>query len=308
MITGLLNLAVMAVIAIGFAYTSMSFKDQAQMAGPAGSTGFTFMIAPIVVMVFLVLAYCAFVILTALKMMQLEGYRWAIVASILAILFTPGNLIGWAIGVWSLIVLNRAEVHAAFAARERKNTPVRPITSTEERIGIVALVAGVAAILCGLLVAKFSDGNASSLVLISLVLFEVISLACGIAGRRSAAGRVGLIFSAVLLVFGPIVMTLALRAQLHRDFGGIPDFVQLERFVFRSSSRAVSRRRKHAAMFFSFDKDSYVAGPTEFRPYGFGNELKALEMECGTRRRSDGSPAKWPANAGALRYGGDDGE
>ena len=57
-------------------------------------------------------------IIGALKMMRLESYRWAMRATILALLpCTPASLLGLAAGIWSLVVLNRRGVAAAFDGR-----------------------------------------------------------------------------------------------------------------------------------------------------------------------------------------------
>ncbi|MGE5194681.1 MAG: hypothetical protein ACM3U2_19495 [Deltaproteobacteria bacterium] len=58
-------------------------------------------------------------IIGALKMMRLESHRWAMTASILALLpCSPVSLLGLAAGIWSLIVLSRPGVAAAFEAQE----------------------------------------------------------------------------------------------------------------------------------------------------------------------------------------------
>lgn len=63
-------------------------------------------------------------IIGALRMMRLRSYRWAMTASILALLpFSPASLLGIAIGIWSLVVLNRPNVRAAFAAGPVRNPP-----------------------------------------------------------------------------------------------------------------------------------------------------------------------------------------
>jgi len=57
-------------------------------------------------------------IIGALKMMRLESHRWATTVSILALLpCSPAGLIGLVAGIWSLIVLNRPNVVAAFEAQ-----------------------------------------------------------------------------------------------------------------------------------------------------------------------------------------------
>jgi hypothetical protein len=57
-------------------------------------------------------------IIGALRMMRLESYRWAMVASVLALLpCSPVSLLGLVMGIWSLVVLNRRNVIAAFDAQ-----------------------------------------------------------------------------------------------------------------------------------------------------------------------------------------------
>ena len=53
----------------------------------------------------------------ALKMRKLEAYGAAITSSILAMIVSPGSVVGFPIGIWALVVLTRREVKAAFAAR-----------------------------------------------------------------------------------------------------------------------------------------------------------------------------------------------
>jgi hypothetical protein len=60
---------------------------------------------------------CSLNIYAALRMMRLEAYGAALVASILAMLVPPGNLLGFPIGIWSLVVLARPEVREAFQKR-----------------------------------------------------------------------------------------------------------------------------------------------------------------------------------------------
>ena len=58
----------------------------------------------------------AFIIYAALKMKELTQYGFAMAASILAMIpcISPCCLIGLPIGIWSLVVLTRPEVKAAF--------------------------------------------------------------------------------------------------------------------------------------------------------------------------------------------------
>ena len=57
----------------------------------------------------LLLCLSGFIIFAALKMKRLQGYGLAIAASILAIIISPGNVIGLPIGIWALVVLSHAK-------------------------------------------------------------------------------------------------------------------------------------------------------------------------------------------------------
>jgi predicted Ser/Thr protein kinase len=69
---------------------------------------------PLLLVPLSVLILSSVMILAGLKMKRLEAYPLAIVGSILAILVTPGNVIGLPLGIWALVVLCRREVREAF--------------------------------------------------------------------------------------------------------------------------------------------------------------------------------------------------
>jgi hypothetical protein len=54
------------------------------------------------------------ILVAGLKMKRLQAYGLAVVGSILAILITPGNLVGLPIGIWALVVLSQRQVREAF--------------------------------------------------------------------------------------------------------------------------------------------------------------------------------------------------
>jgi len=62
------------------------------------------------------LAIFGFVAWAALQMKQLRGWTLAVVASVLALLpcFCPSCFVGIPVGIWSLVVLMKPEVKAAF--------------------------------------------------------------------------------------------------------------------------------------------------------------------------------------------------
>jgi serine/threonine protein kinase len=96
-------------IAILFlAYLSLSFAG-----APDDNPGPVFI--PIALLIF---ATSAFMLLGAIKMLRLQSYPLAVTASILAMVVTPGNLVGLPLGIWAFVVLMRPEVKAAFKRSE----------------------------------------------------------------------------------------------------------------------------------------------------------------------------------------------
>jgi len=87
-----------------------------------------------------------FIVLGALRMMRLQSHGWAMTASVLALLpcASPIWLLGLAIGIWSLIVLNRRDVRAAFAAQRAKRLghplPRMPLARESSRSTTAAAV------------------------------------------------------------------------------------------------------------------------------------------------------------------------
>jgi tRNA A-37 threonylcarbamoyl transferase component Bud32 len=82
------------------------------------------------------------VIIAGLKIGRFESYAFCIFGSIVAMLISPGNVIGLPIGIWSLYILTRPEVKAAFGSRTR---PGVGATSTEKRIATISRNPGSAA-------------------------------------------------------------------------------------------------------------------------------------------------------------------
>jgi TPR repeat protein/tRNA A-37 threonylcarbamoyl transferase component Bud32 len=70
--------------------------------------------APLVIVPLAALVLSSIMLVAGLMMKRLAGYSLAIAGAILAILVTPGNLIGLPIGIWALVVLSRREVREAF--------------------------------------------------------------------------------------------------------------------------------------------------------------------------------------------------
>jgi hypothetical protein len=82
----------------------------------------------------------------ALKMMRLESFAWANAASILAMIIGPGYLIGWPVGIWSLVTLARPEVQAGFRRRREAWRSARGRADSEGAPAVVARPAARAAL------------------------------------------------------------------------------------------------------------------------------------------------------------------
>jgi hypothetical protein len=83
---------------------------------------------------------CSFLIYAAVKMMRLEAYGAAIAASIIAMVVTPGNLIGFPFGIWALLVLSRGEVRDAFHKKAAESPTGRQISTRARWLWASALV------------------------------------------------------------------------------------------------------------------------------------------------------------------------
>jgi len=78
-----------------------------------------------------ILALSSLIIFGALKMMRLESFPLAIAASVLAMITTPGNIVGLPLGIWSLSTLLRKDIRAAFAQRRRADGSGAPTVRNE---------------------------------------------------------------------------------------------------------------------------------------------------------------------------------
>ncbi len=70
--------------------------------------------APMLLVPLSALVLSAIILVAGLTMKRLQAYGLAVAGAILAILVTPGNLIGLPIGIWALVVLSQRQVRAAF--------------------------------------------------------------------------------------------------------------------------------------------------------------------------------------------------
>ncbi|MCX6898441.1 MAG: protein kinase [Verrucomicrobia bacterium] len=119
LVTGILNWILISAIALFMLYYLSSLSavfggtpSIVQLRSPETTV-------PLAAVPIAALVLSSLMIFSALKMKRLEGYGWAVAAAILAILVSPGNIIGLPLGIWALVVLARPEVRAAFRQSEK---------------------------------------------------------------------------------------------------------------------------------------------------------------------------------------------
>ncbi len=99
---------------------------------------------------FLAMALSGWIIYAGLKFRQLERRGAVMLGSVLAMIVSPGNIIGLPIGIWALVVLNRREVRAAFTAnRSPAGSPGTPLEPAPDQSALSSL-AIAALLLAGL--------------------------------------------------------------------------------------------------------------------------------------------------------------
>jgi serine/threonine protein kinase len=108
LVTGILNWVVVLPIVSLLSFTMAAKRD-----GPGG----LMVLLPISLMIL-----SSVMIFAALKMKRLQAYGLAIAASILAIIISPGNVVGLPIGIWALVVLSQREVRAGFRHTRTRGT------------------------------------------------------------------------------------------------------------------------------------------------------------------------------------------
>jgi hypothetical protein len=105
----LIQLLALAVNVLGVSFGAMqSGQNEAWMNMFSGTIG--------IVSGIVTIAIAGLILFGALKMKKLEGYGWAIAASILALVpcVSPCCLVGAPVGIWALVVLAKPEVKSAF--------------------------------------------------------------------------------------------------------------------------------------------------------------------------------------------------
>jgi predicted Ser/Thr protein kinase len=108
LVTGILNWILIPLVVLFLGYL---WVPQVHAAGLSKTLALVLLVTPLIL--------CAVITLAAIKMMRLEAWWLALAAAVLAMMVSPGNLVGLPIGIWALAVLSRREVRGAFAARKR---------------------------------------------------------------------------------------------------------------------------------------------------------------------------------------------
>ena len=125
LVTGILNWVMCLPIALFLSLNMGASRD--------GPGGLVFLVPTLLIVLSVLL------LVAANTMKRLQAYGFAVAASILAIIISPGNLIGLPIGIWALVVLSRREVRAAFA--QNKNAKSGGSPTAGGRKGITAALA-----------------------------------------------------------------------------------------------------------------------------------------------------------------------
>ena len=117
--TGLVNFVIIAILGAIFGVVSRAAEAAEAAREPLPMLAMWIrgtVFGPLLVVLLLAGVVAAgWMIFGALKMMRLEGYRSVQVACVLAMVVSPGNLIGLPVGIWALVVLGGRHVQAAFA-------------------------------------------------------------------------------------------------------------------------------------------------------------------------------------------------
>ena len=101
---GLIITAILNWVAIPLVFLIALFLDKTSEGGAA-----TLLLVPLSALVL-----SSVILVAGLKMKRLQTYALVVAGAILAILVTPGNLVGLPIGIWALVVLSQRQVREAF--------------------------------------------------------------------------------------------------------------------------------------------------------------------------------------------------
>jgi hypothetical protein len=193
------------------------------------------LVLPVLLAHALGLAFGIVIIVGAVKMMRLNSHGFATVASVLALLpCGPAWLLGLPMGIWSLLVLGRQDVKAAFRATQPKAAPPPfPVVPSPEAGKLMLqapadalILAGSAALLTALGVglwlwlkwneAFLSELDKGNLVGMSVgnAVYALIIIMTGVLMRRLRGRLFALVCVVIVGLFFPAVVALNVVMEL----------------------------------------------------------------------------------------------
>ena len=123
MIAGLINCGIALLLLLAWSIVSVT----------SGATSPGAVVTGIIGIIYAIVGLLTFV--GAKRMMLLQSYGLAVAAGVLQLIPSPGSLLGLPIGIWTLVVLTRHEVHAAFVKVAEKTS-----SAVNEGMGNVAII------------------------------------------------------------------------------------------------------------------------------------------------------------------------
>jgi len=153
----------------------------------------------------------AVILVGALKMKRLEMYGMAKLASILSMVIGPGYIIGLPVGIWSLVTLSSPAVKAGFGIAVPPKDETPPSTGIGKISLWSAIVGIVLPVVLGMIIYFFRDTLKVDEVFLFVMcwllgtVLELVALGCGIAARRTAAGKAGIIISVISLILSVLI-------------------------------------------------------------------------------------------------------
>ncbi len=179
------------------------------------------------------LIFSSLMIVAGLKMKRLEAYGLAITGSILAMLISPGNLVGLPVGIWALVVLSHREVREAFA-RNKTHPADFPAVWLPWSAWILAGLSGVLGI-----AALCLFPNPPATLVWSILAAVLLGIFLGVWARGTSRGRQAMAIGAVNTVLWLIIAAAGLLTPrlIHKDK------TTAARTTERSNADADSRRK-----------------------------------------------------------------
>jgi len=131
----------------------------------------------------------AFTLYAALKMARLEALGAARAASYVAMLMPPGNLLGFPVGIWVLVVLARPEVREAFKKRRLALATARAGRSARTPLWFWLLASAPVVLLVAALMTRHPAGSGSGLPRQAITLKAFTPAEQPISGELALAGE-----------------------------------------------------------------------------------------------------------------------